>query len=225
MTMTADLLQAPDGPIQCLACGATLAAATAAAHGEGCPTAARWRAYEVLGGSPARLSRQLYQEAGGAETARAVAGVLREVAAGVEARAGRAPGPLRVYVAGGAAERLTVARPWIARLQAAGVCVTHDWTVDPGWDDPAPSPAALAAAAAADLDGVRRCDVLWLLCPATKSEGSAAELGAALTLGRRVVVSGGWDWLGRIFPGLAGVRCGTHEEGFAAVLALSRADG
>ena len=130
------------------------------------------------------------------------------------------PGPLRVYVAGGAAERLTVARPWIARLQAAGVCVTHDWTVDPGWNDPAPSPVGLAAAAAADLDGVRRCDVLWLLCPAEKSEGSAAELGAALTLGRRVVVSGGWDWLGRIFPGLAGVRCGTHEEGFAAVCGM-----
>ena len=211
------LLAGPSGPITCTDCGATLPSGTRPGdHAPGCPTAARWRAYEVLGGSPARLSRQLYQEAGGAETARAVAGVLREVAAGVEARAGRAPGPLRVYVAGGAAER-GACGTWIARLRGAGVEVTHDWTVDPGWNDPAPSPVGLAAAAAADLDGVRRCDVLWLLCPAEKSEGSACELGAALALGRRVVASGPWDAVGRIFPGLAGVRCGTHEEGFAAV--------
>jgi len=217
------LLAGPSG-ITCTDCGATLpSGARPDGHAPLCPTAARWRAYEVLGGSAAVLARQLYQEAGSAETARAVAALLREVAAGVEARAGRAPGPLRVYVAGGAAERLTVARPWIRALQGAGVCVTHDWTVDPGWDDPAPSPAALAAAAAADLDGVRRCDVLWLLCPAAKSEGSAAELGAALALGRRVVVSGGWGEMGRIFPGLAGECYAHHEEAFRGVLRAAAA--
>ncbi len=126
--------------------------------------------------------------------------------------------PLRVYVAGGAAERLTVARPWIRRLQEEGIEVTHDWTADPGWEEPAPSQASLDAAALADLDGVRRCDVFWYLAPAAKSEGAACELGAALALGKRVVVSGGWAEIGRIFPGLAGVRVGTHEEGFAAVV-------
>lgn len=77
-----ELLQSggPSGPIQCLACGATLAAPTAAAHGPQCPTAARWRAYEVLGGSPATLARALYREAGDAATARACAAALREVA-------------------------------------------------------------------------------------------------------------------------------------------------
>ena len=84
--------------------------------------------------------------------------------------------------------------------------------------DPAPTREALAAAALADLDGVRRCDVLWLLCPVAKSEGSAAELGAALALGKRVVVSGGWDSLGRIFPVLAGECYRHHEEGFTAVV-------
>ncbi len=128
--------------------------------------------------------------------------------------------PLRVYVAGGAAERLTVVRPWIRRLQAEGVCITHDWTTDPGWDCAAPSRADLDAAAAADLEGVRRAGVLWYLAPLAKSEGAAAELGAALALGKRVVVSGGWAEIGRIFPGLAGVRCGTHEDGFAAVCGM-----
>jgi len=52
----------------------------------------------------------------------------------------------------------------------------------------------------------------------------APEPGIALpatTAGLALVVSGGWDWLGRIFPGLAGVRCGTHEEGFAGLLAAA----
>jgi hypothetical protein len=39
------------------------------------------------------------------------------------------------------------------------------------------------------------------------------------------VVSGPWDALGRIFPGLAGVRCGTHEEGFAAVCGMVVGEG
>ena len=127
---------------------------------------------------------------------------------------------LRVYLAGGAAERLTVCRPLILRLQAAGVEVTHDWTCDPGWDDPAPTRAALEAAARADLAGVLACEVLWYVAPATKSEGSAAELGAALALGRKVVVSGPWEGMGRIFPGLAGVRVGTHEEGMVVVVGM-----
>ena len=211
MTMTADLLQAPDGPIHCTLCGAgPLDGSTPHL----CPVEAARR---VLGGAPpglaAALSARAYAE-GGAACVEALAGALRAMADAL-----RAPGPLRVYVAGGAGERGECG-VWIRRLTTAGVEVTHDWTVDPGWNDPAPSPVGLAAAAAADLDGVRRCDVMWLLCPATKSEGSACELGAALALGKRVVVSGGWDWLGRIFPGLAGVRCGTHEEGFAAVCGM-----
>ena len=162
--MTADLLQAPDGVVNCTACGAVVTGP------HPCPVEAARR---LLGGSPPGLAAALYQAAGDASTARAVAADLRAVAEGVEALAGRGAGPLRVYVAGGAGER-AAGGVWIRRLQAEGVEVTHDWTVDPGWDDPAPSPAMLAAAAMGDLDGVRRCDVLWLLCPVAKSEGSAA---------------------------------------------------
>ena len=211
MTMTADLIQAPDGPISCSLCGAGPLDGT---QPHPCPVEAARR---LLGGAPPALAARLYQAAGDASTARAVAADLRAVAEGVEALAGRAPGPLRVYVAGGAGERAACGL-WVRRLQAEGVEVTHDWTVDPGWDDPAPSPAMLAAAAMGDLDGVRRCDVLWLLCPMAKSEGSAAELGAALAWGRRVIVSGPWDSLGRIFPGLAGECYRHHEEGFRGVV-------
>jgi hypothetical protein len=210
--MTADLIAGPSG-INCTGCGAPV---PTGALPHLCPVEA---ARAVMGGAPAALAAGLAEAAylaGGPRCVEAVAGALRAMAArlseGVE---GMAPGPLRVYVAGGAAERLTVARPWIRRLQEAGVEVTHDWTGEAAWNDGTPE-----ARAAADLDGVRRCDVLWLLCPAGKSEGSACELGAALLAGKRVVASGPWDALGRIFPGLAGVRCGMHEEGFAAVLGM-----
>ena len=132
---------------------------------------------------------------------------------------------LRVYLAGGAAERLTVCRPLIDRLFAAGVAVTYDWTRDPGWDNHAPTLEDLERAARADLEAVRACDLLWYVAPAPasgKSEGAATELGAALALGRRVVVSGAWAECGRIFPALAGMRCGTHEEGLDAVVGVVR---
>ena len=137
-----------------------------------------------------------------------------------------AAGPLRVYLAGGAAERLTVCRPLVDRLLAAGVAVTYDWTRDPGWDNPAPTLEDLERAAHADLDAVRACDLLWYVAPAPasgKSEGSAGELCAALVLEKVVVVSGDWAGCGRIFPALAGVRCATHEEGLGVVVEMAGA--
>jgi len=206
-----DLLQAPDGPVSCSLCGAGL---PSGAQPHPCPVEAARR---LLGGAPPGLAADLGARAhaeGGAVGVEALAGELRAVADHLDAH--RAPGPLRVYVAGGAGERAACGM-WIARLREEGVEVTHDWTDDRVWRVAERSPAESAAA---DLDGVRRCDVLWLLCPVAKSEGSACELGAALAWGRKVIVSGPWDGLGRIFPGLAGVRCGTHEAGFAAVCGM-----
>jgi hypothetical protein len=210
-----DLLQAPDGPIHCSLCGA---GPLDGAQPHPCPVETARR---VLGGAPAGLAAALSARAyaeGGAACVEALAGCLRAMAAHVEA-AGRGPGPLRVYVAGGAGER-EVCGAWIRALQGAGVEVTHDWTGDAAWHG-----GTVAERAAADLDGVRQCDVLWLLCPVAKSEGSACELGAALAWGKRVVVSGPWDGLGRIFPGLAGEWWGTHEEGFAGVCRAAGAVG
>ena len=68
---TADLLQAPDGVVNCTACGAVVTGP------HPCPVEAARR---VLGGSPPALAARLYQAAGDASTARAVAAELRAVA-------------------------------------------------------------------------------------------------------------------------------------------------
>ena len=71
---TPDLLQAPDGVVSCTLCGAVVAS------GQGphpCPVEAARR---LLGGAPPALAARLYQAAGDASTARAVAADLRAVA-------------------------------------------------------------------------------------------------------------------------------------------------
>lgn len=130
----------------------------------------------------------------------------------------------RVYLAGGSSERLTVCRPLIDRLTAAGVPIAYDWTRDPGWSHPGGEIFADACADAArrDIDAVRACEILWYVAPESASEGSAAELGAALALRRVVVVSGPHALArGRIFPLLAGHVFATHAEAFEAVRSMS----
>lgn len=125
---------------------------------------------------------------------------------------------MRVYVAGGSSERLTVVRPFIDRLLAAGVTVTHDWTRCEGYDQ-APIDAQLRGYAQRDLVGVSAADVFWLIAPEDKSEGSASELGAALILGKRVLVSGPMAMaLGRIFTLLASEIHRMHETAFEAIV-------
>lgn len=135
------------------------------------------------------------------------------------------PEPARsVYLAGGSSERLTVCRPLIDRLTAAGVPIAYDWTRDPGWSHPGGESFAEACADAAhrDLDAVRSCEILWYVAPEDRSEGSAAELGAALALGRTVIASGPHALAhGRIFPLLAGRTYPTHEDAFRVVVAMS----
>jgi hypothetical protein len=95
----------------------------------------------------------------------------------------------RVYLAGGSDERLTVVRPYIERATAAGIEVTFDWTRSPGYDRES-TVTERAKWASLDLEAVRSADIVWVLCPDAKSEGCSAELGAALALGKRVLVSG-----------------------------------
>lgn len=129
-----------------------------------------------------------------------------------------------LYLAGGSSERLAVCRPLVDHLLSAGVPVAYDWTRDPGWDTPGgPSAADLLASARRDLEAVRRAHVLWYVAPAAPSEGSAAELGAALAMGKRVVVSGPHARAAfRMFPLLATESYGTHEEALAALVEEGR---
>jgi hypothetical protein len=124
---------------------------------------------------------------------------------------------LRCYVAGSGRERLDVVRPLVDRLLDAGVWVTYDWTRDPAWDDP--SAMVARDAARRDMAGVMAADVLWYVGPAELSEGSSAELGAALALGLHVVASGPAR-PGRIFDHLATEVYSTHEQALGRVIAL-----
>lgn len=130
--------------------------------------------------------------------------------------------PKSIYVAGSSRERELVAAYQTA-LQAAGWALAHDWVAQmnachiPDVDLPIEAQRRYAEA---DLAGVRRAQVFWLLAPSTPSIGAYVELGYALALhdwcnfnAPRVVVSG----LPSLFTSLAHERYSTHAEAFAAL--------
>lgn len=126
---------------------------------------------------------------------------------------------MKVYVAGGSSERGMVGN-WIAALVALGVEVTLDWTRGAEWDlDREPTREELERCAATDLDAIRRADMVWLLVPQLKSEGSAAELGFALALGKTVVVSG--EVGARNIFALRCIHASTHAAGFDVVAKMA----
>lgn len=95
------------------------------------------------------------------------------------------------YIAGGSSERMDVVRPLIGRARMLGVEISHDWTRDPNWDlGRMPTKHELLESATRDLEGIRRADIFWLVVSRHKSEGAAVELGFAMALGKRIVISG-----------------------------------
>lgn len=123
----------------------------------------------------------------------------------------------RVYVAGGSSERLTIVRPMLDRLRAAGVTITHDWTTCPGFDRES-TRLEQCRWATEDFEGVYNADLLWLICPAEKSEGAHAELGYAIARRTPVIVSGPATAHHRIFPLLAGMIFPSHADALAVVI-------
>jgi hypothetical protein len=121
-----------------------------------------------------------------------------------------------VYLATAFTEKDTIAKPWMARLRAAGHTITEDWTAGP---EVPRGELALPVErqrkiALADLGGVFHADVVWLLSPETGGTGCWVELGYAMGRERkRVVVSGPAR---SIFTSLC-ERYETHEEAFAAI--------
>jgi len=98
--------------------------------------------------------------------------------------------PHRIYVAGGSSERLAV-RGWIERLTATGLYeVTHDWTRDPGYDEPRSLERDQRAAELDIVQGVRAANLVWYLVPDNMSEGASFELGYAHGRRKRVLLSG-----------------------------------
>lgn len=122
-----------------------------------------------------------------------------------------------IYIAGASTEAHQVAR-YIHRARLAGLDVTHDWTRDVianaerGRTDASFTDTEAESYAIADSDGVYLADVLWLIAPATKSEGAWWELGLATGLRKVTIVSGPTS---NIFRTLATVRFPTHEDALA----------
>jgi len=101
-----------------------------------------------------------------------------------------------IYIAASSAELLR-AMDAIAAATAAGLVVTHDWTRDVRAaragghrDDSTVSPENKLRCAQADIDGVRRADIFWLLSPSDASFGAGVELGVAIEALKCTVISG-----------------------------------
>lgn len=90
--------------------------------------------------------------------------------------------PIQVYVAGASSERNERAKPVIAKLQALGFHITHDWTtsVDMNERNPITDTNVLRKCAENDYNGVKNCEMFVLLSPANASTGAWVELGIAL---------------------------------------------
>jgi len=123
---------------------------------------------------------------------------------------------MRLYIAGGSDERLTVVRPYIDRMIAHGVTITHDWTRCEGYDREHTDDERRAWALA-DEKGVESADLVWIIVPDAKSEGSATEIGIAR--GRRIqFIASGARARGNIFVLLAASIFDAHESAFRAIV-------
>jgi hypothetical protein len=96
---------------------------------------------------------------------------------------------VKVYVASAFANAPRVSA-LLARLQSAGLTVTHDWTTE-NTASLSPIGRALYLEKAAELDarGVRICDV-FVLIDDPKCRGAYTELGIAIGLHKRIFVLG-----------------------------------
>lgn len=120
-----------------------------------------------------------------------------------------------VYVAGGFKDTLTI-KEFIARLRAAGLVISLDWTEEEG-KDRTMSDDQRNYAASEDLAAIDRSDFVWLLCPSyTGGSGAWTEFGYSLGRQKTVLVSGSTR-LRTIFTSKAS-GFDTHEEAFAFLL-------
>ena len=102
---------------------------------------------------------------------------------------GRKPA-LKVYVACSSKE-INRAERAMDEIRKRGGTITFDWTVDVRqWGSKAPDEVIGLRCAMSDLGGVRDADVVLVLDSTEPSYGRTIEHGAALVLGKILVVSG-----------------------------------
>jgi hypothetical protein len=132
-----------------------------------------------------------------------------------------------IYVAGGSSEAREVAE-YIRRLKDKGIEVTYDWTLDVIAAGIQPGETAEGktltvdqqkAIARLELTAVRVAQIFWLIVPRKKSEGSAVELGAALTYNTYSIISG--DYSRNLFCQLGDFKFENHENAFDFIVELT----
>lgn len=135
--------------------------------------------------------------------------------------------PATAYVAS-ASEQYALVEHFVDRLREAGVEVTFEWTPDvraAGFKPDAElSSVHRRYIARMDACGVREAELTWVLTPSLKEHGCGmwVEMGIALALGRRVVVSGPLSKR-TVFSELAEAVFASHEEAFDYITSLSKA--
>ena len=123
-----------------------------------------------------------------------------------------------IYVAS-ATEQLVLVEHYVDRLRAAGFLITYEWTKDvrEGGFKPDVELSEVQRRYAAKMDshGVKTAGMVWVVTPPTKSQGCGMwiEMGMALALGKRVIISGP---LARrsVFAELAEAVFDDHEQAF-----------
>lgn len=123
---------------------------------------------------------------------------------------------MKVYVAASSNDRIA-AREAMVKLAESGIEITLDWSMSEGYNRTF-SEEENAAQAFWDLQAVGRADLVWIMLSSEKSEGAHAELGAALMVGKIVVVSGPVTEPRRIFPLLAMGRFDSHDDAMAHII-------
>lgn len=128
----------------------------------------------------------------------------------------------KVYVAGSSKE-LERCSNWIEQLQQEGIEVTYNWVPAVTRElsgEEVYRDFQLRSFARNDLRGVDEANLVWLLAPTTShTRGAWVEMGYALALGRRIVVSPPVSTSGMIFARLQGVvECDTDELAYQWVL-------
>lgn len=126
---------------------------------------------------------------------------------------------MNFYVCAGSSE-MPLARSVMASLRTMGHAITHDWVaeIERAGGNANPRDATEEQRRAwsyADLAGVERADVFWMLVPERPSFGASFEFSFAVFMqapsaGRLTIVSG--DWRQSIFTSLASHRFDDHEQ-------------
>lgn len=124
-----------------------------------------------------------------------------------------------LYIAGASAE-VDMVVEYAAKAAAIGWHQTFEWWRDVlenrkrNVPDVALTDKERERLSRADLEGVARAEVVWLIIPPPgRSAGAWLELGAAIATKKRIIVSG--DWRRSIFTSLAERRFDTHDEALA----------